>query len=126
MRTDAQRMAAYERRMLSTQIDPVLLVKNAAACVNFGAYTIDFVPNQTQMRVLLSDAGILPVKFGAYEAFHGKLYHLTKVCTGPALVAAAQILIDVWSDAGHLGAGAAVLLAQIAGDVYHITLLGTP
>jgi hypothetical protein len=126
MRTDAQRIAKYNARMLSSIVDPVLAAVNQKACENFSTYIIDFYPNQTQMRALLSVAGILPVKFGAYEAYHGELYHLTKVCTGASLVAAASNLIDKWSDTQHLGAGAATLLAQIAEDVYHIVISGTP
>jgi hypothetical protein len=112
--------------MLSTEIDPVLAVVNAAAALNFETYVNDFVPNQIALRTLLSDAGILPIFFGAYEAYHGELYHATKVSTGLSLVAAAQILIDKWSDTQHLGAGASVLLTFIATDIYHIVFLGTP
>jgi metal-dependent HD superfamily phosphatase/phosphodiesterase len=126
MRTSAQRIARYNARMLSTQIDPTLAAVNAKACENFSTYVIDFVPNQTQMRALLSAAGILPVKYGAYEAFHGKLYHLSKVCSGPALLAATQILVDKWSDTQHLGATASTLLMQIADTVYHVAGLSTP
>ena len=126
MKTDAQRIAHYNARMLSTIVDPVLAAVNAKACVNFGTYVMDFYPNQVQTRTLLSAAGILPVKFGAYEAYHGELYHLTKVCEGPALIAAVTNLIDVWSDTQHLGAGAAPLLTEIAEVVYHIVFLSTP
>jgi hypothetical protein len=126
MKTDAQRIAHYEARMMSTQIDPVLAAVNAKACQNFATYEIDFYPNQVALRNLLSAAGILPVKYGAYEAYHGELYHMSKVCQGDALVAAATILIDKWKDTAHLGAGAGVLLAQIATDIYHIVFIGTP
>jgi hypothetical protein len=126
MRTCAQRIAKYKARMLSTLVDPVLASISAMAVENFTTYAVDFVPNQTQMRGLLSAAGILPVKFGGYEAFHGELYHLTKVCTGHSLALAANILVSKWSDTQHLGAGATVLLAQIAADVYHIVIIGTP
>jgi hypothetical protein len=126
MKTDAQRIAKYNARMLSTLIDPVLSAVNAKACENFASYIIEFYPNQVATRTLLSAAGILPVKYGAYEAYHGELYKLTKVCDGPALIAAVQILIDKWSDTQHLGAGAAALLAQIAQTVYHVYLSGTP
>jgi hypothetical protein len=112
--------------MLSSLVDPTLSAVNTLACANFGTYITEFYPNQEAMRTLLSAAGIHPVKYGAYEAYNGELYHLSKVCSGPALVAAVQILIDKWSDTQHLGAGAATLLAEIAQTVYHVVLSGTP
>lgn len=126
MRTDAQRIAHYNARMLSSLIDPVLAAVNTKACENFSIYIIEFYPNQVQMRGLLSAAGILPVKWGAYEAFHGELYHLSKVCSGDAFVAAVTGLVDKWSDTQHLGAGAIALLNQIAETVYHVSGLSTP
>ena len=126
MKTDAQRIDHYNARMLSSNIDPVLTAVQAKAGVNFAAYETDFYPNQLALRGLLSAAGIMSVKFGAYEAFHGKLYHLSKVCTGPALVANVQALIDTWSDSAHLDTGAAVLLTEIANVIYHVFVGGTP
>lgn len=126
MRTDAQRIARYEARMLSSLIDPTLAAVNAKAAVNFATYATDFYPNQVALRALLNAAGILPIKFGAYEAFHGQLYKLSRTCAGPSLAAAAAILIDKWSDASHLGAGAIALLTQVANDIYHVSGLSTP
>lgn len=126
MKTDAQRIAHYEARMVSSNIDPVLAAVNAKAAVNFGTYITDFYPNQVALRALLNAAAILPVKFGAYEAYHGELYKLSKVCAGPSFAAAVAILVDKWSDTQHLGAGAATLLNQIAEDIYHVSGLGTP
>ena len=126
MRTTLQRSAKYQARMLSSLLDPVIAAVNAAAAVNYETYVNDFVPNQVALRVHLSDAGIMPIEFGAYEAYHGELYHLSKVCSGASLQASAQALIDKWSDTAHLGAGASTLLAEIASDIYHILLLGTP
>ena len=126
MRTAQQRIAKYTARMVSSLLDPVVAAVNAKACQNFTTYVVDFVPNQSQLRVILSAAGILPVKFGAYEAYHGELYHLSKVCSGPSLVAAASILVDKWSDTQHLGIGSEGLLMQIATDIYHVVFIGTP
>jgi hypothetical protein len=126
MKTEAQRRAHYEARMLTTLIDPTLSATSAKQAENYAAYLLDFYPNQVQMRTLLSAAGILPMRFGAYEAFHGELYHLYRVCTGDSLVNAAVILIDKWSDTAHLGAGAVTLLNQICTVVYHIAFPGTP
>ncbi len=126
MKTAARRIASYNARMLSTLVDPTLAAVNAKQVANFEAYVMDFYPNQVQMRTLLSAAGIHPVKYLAYEAYGGELFHLTKVCSGAALVAATEILTDKWSDTAHLGAGASVLLTQIAKVVYHVVISGSP
>jgi hypothetical protein len=126
MKTSAQRIDHYNARMLSTLLDPVLSAVNAKAAENYSSYVIDFYPNQVAVRGLCSAAGILPVKFGAYEAYHGELYHLSKVCTGDSFVSAVAILVAKWADTQHLGAGAATLLNQIAEDVYHVSGLSTP
>ena len=126
MKTDSQRIDHYNARMLSSNIDPVLSAVQAKAGVNFASYIVDFYPNQLTLRGLLSDAGLMTATFGAYEAFHGELYHLTKVCTGASLLANVQVLIDKWSDTQHLGGTATVLLTKIAQDIYHVFLGGTP
>jgi hypothetical protein len=126
MKTAAQRIAKFEARMLSSLLDPTLAAVSAKAQVNYTAYIMDFYPNQLALRGYLSGAGILPVKYGAYEAYHGELYHLSKVCTGDAFVAAVGILVAKWADTQHLGAAAATLLNQIAEDIYHVSGLSTP
>jgi hypothetical protein len=126
MKTDSQRAAHYNARMLSSSLDPTVAAVNAKAAQNYTTYIVDFYPNQVALRGLLSAGGIMPVKFAAYEAFHGKVYHASKVCSGTALVAVCTALIDVWSDVQHLGPSAATLLGQICTDIYHVNFLGTP
>jgi hypothetical protein len=126
MKTSAQRISKYNARMLSTLLDPTLAAVNAKAAENFSSYVIDFYPNQVALRALLGAAGILPVKYGAYEAYHGELYHLSKSTLGDAFAAAVTILVAKWADTQHLGASAGTLLNQIAADLYHVSGLSTP
>lgn len=126
MKTEAHRVAAYNARMQSSLVDPTLSAKNQLQKDSFATYVADFYPNQVAMRAILSAAGINRVSIGAYEAYHGELYHATKVVEGDALVAAATDLITKWSDTHHLGATAAATLTLIATDVYHIVFPGTP
>jgi len=125
MRTTAQRIAAYNARMLSSLIDPVLSAVNAAAIENFSAYVIDFVPNQVALRVILNDEGVDLIDVAAYEAFHGELYGLSKRFAGPALQAAYCILVAKWADTAHLGAAAQAILERIGLDIYTLTGCGT-
>lgn len=122
MRTDSQRKAAYEARMLSTLLDPTGAAVVAKAIANYNAYADDFVPKQLQLRGILNDQapGSTDV-YAAFEAFHGELYHLSKVCAGPSLVKSAGFLTIKWSDASHL-AGHLALLKTIALDLYSITI----
>jgi hypothetical protein len=126
MRTLQQRIKKYQARALSSLIDPVLLTVNAQQLENFTAYEIEFYPNQVQLRVLLDGAGLMPIDYAAYEAYHGELFHICKHFSGPSAVLAKNALVDKWSDAQHLGAGAATLLNQIAEVIYHFEHEGTP
>jgi hypothetical protein len=42
MKTDAQRIAHYNARMLSSLVDPTLSAVNTMAVENFSAYATDF------------------------------------------------------------------------------------
>lgn len=125
MRTTAQRIAAYEARMLSSLVDPVLSAVNAAAVENFTAYATDFVPNQEAVRAILNDEGVDVITVAGYEAFHGELYHLSKQFAGPLLQAAYCILVAKWADTAHLGAAAQAVLERIGLDVYTLDACGT-
>ena len=126
MRTAAQRIAKYRARMVSSCIDPTLSAINAAQLANYTQYLLDFYPNQVQLRNLLDAAGLQPIEYGAYEAYHGELYGLTKRFSGASLVAAKETLVAKWSDTQHIGSAAATLLNQIADVVYHITSESSP
>lgn len=126
MRTTAQRKASYLARMLSTLIDPTLSAVNAKMIDNFNAYIDDFVPNQVATRAILSEEGVSVIEIAAYEAYHGTLYHLSKVVTGPALQTAFEDLVTQWSATARLGAGAATILTRIGVDVYHLDAPATP
>lgn len=123
MRTASQRIAKYEARMLSTQIDPVLSAVNLQQISNFTSYVQDFYPNQLQLRVILNALPIPTDKFAAFEAFHGELYHLSKVAQGLALQTAASALYGKWVLTAFLGPTHAATLSKIALDIYAIVIL---
>jgi hypothetical protein len=123
MRTAAQRIAKYNARMLSSLIDPTLSAVNAAQQANYQAYVEDFYPKQVQLRNLLSGYSMPTPMIAGFEAFHGELFHLSKVCTGTLLTAAATVLVTKWSDSAHLGAGNAAVLKAIALDIYGLTIV---
>ena len=118
MKTDAQRIAHYNNRMLSTIVDPVLAAVNSKAAANYGTYVTDFYPKQLALRAILAALPIPTTAYAAYEAYTGELYHLSKVCTGPALAFNAQILKVKWASAPFLGPTAGPALIQIALDLF--------
>lgn len=121
MRTANQRIQKYLARMVSTQLDPTLASVNAQQLENFSTYVLDFYPNQVQTREILDAAGLQPIAYGGYEAYHGELYALTKRFSGASLQAAYETLVAKWIDTMHLGAAAETLLREIALVVYHIS-----
>lgn len=125
MRTTAQRIAAFEARMLTSIIDPVLSAVAALATTNYAAYVNDFVPKQVALRVILNDEGVPVIDFGPYEAFHGELYSLNSKFAGPTLQAAFCILVAKWADTAHLGAAAQPILERIGADIYTLEACGT-
>ena len=125
MKTTAQRIAHYNARMLSSLVDPTLSAVSTLAQANFAAYVNDFVPNQVALRAILNDEGVPVIDVGAYEAFHGELYHLSQSYSGPALQAAFCILVAKWADTAHLGASAQAILERIGADIYTLDACGT-
>ena len=126
MKTSAQMQTAYQARMLSSLIDPTLSARVASQVANFNAHVNEFTPNRVAMRAILSEEDVPIIKIAAYEAFHGSLFHLSKVATGPALQTAFENLVTQWSSTPRLGAGAATILTRIGVDVYHLDAFGTP
>lgn len=122
MKTLQQRIAHYDARMQSSLIDPVLTARNAAAVANFTTYAVDFYPKQQALRAILVATATPTSDYAAYEAFHGKLYHLSKTTSGLGLVTVATVLIAYWKAPARLGAGAEATLKLIAGTIYAIVI----
>jgi len=93
MRTDAQRIAAYNARMLSSLLDPTLSAVQTMAVANYAAYSTDFYALQVQLRALLDGFGIAPAAYFGYEAFNGEMYHLSKVSSGASAIVGGTALV---------------------------------
>lgn len=120
MRTAQQRIAAYEARMVSSLIDPVLTAVNAKAVDAFTTYELDFYPKQVKLRQILDAIGVVPIHFGPYEAFHGEIYKLSKVTSGPTAIAQATILVAKYTSL--IGPAATARLKLICSDIYSIVV----
>lgn len=120
MRTAQQRIDAYNARMVSSQIDPVLTAVNQKAVDNFTAYEMDFYPNQVKLRTYLNNIGVVPIHFGPYEAYHGEIYKLSKTTAGATAIAQAAILVAKYTSL--IGPAAEARLKAIADDIYSIVV----
>lgn len=118
MKTDAQRIAHYNARMLSSLIDPTLSAMQTAAVGNFAAYTTDFYPKQQQLRTLLDGWGISTPVYFHYEAFNNEMYHISKVASGPSAVLMATALVAKYVSMFLVAAN----LKEICLTVYSITV----
>lgn len=87
MRSAAQRIAAYDARMQSSQIDPALTAMNAQQMANYAAYVADWYPLQQTLRGWLDAQGFSGSVAFQYEALAGECYHAYTHFSGPAAVA---------------------------------------
>jgi hypothetical protein len=122
MRTAAQRIAKYNARMVSSQLDPVRAALAATQQANYLGYAQEFVPKQEALRILLNGFDIDPAQFVWYEAYNGELYHAWKTTAGASLIQAADAIAGRWAHASRLGTGALAHLTSIAKTVWSIDL----
>jgi hypothetical protein len=118
MRTDAQRIAAYNARELSSLVDPTLSAVQTMATENFAAYATSFYAKQVQLRALLDGYGIPTSQYFGYEAFNGEMYHLSRVASGASAVITATALVAKYVSMFLVAAN----LKEIAEDLYSITV----
>jgi hypothetical protein len=122
MRTAAQRIAKYNARMVSSQLDPVRAALVADQQANFLAYANEFVPYQQKLRVELAALGLDPAQFIFYEAWNGEMYHAFKTTSGASLIKAVGAINGRWAHASRLGVGVAATLKALALAVWDVVL----
>jgi hypothetical protein len=119
MKTDAQRIAHYNARMLSSLIDPTISQIQALAVANFGAYASAFYLKQQALRALLNGWGIATPLYFQYEAFNGEMYHVFRVAgSSPSAVVMATALVAKYVSFFLVAAN----LKEIALTVWGITV----
>lgn len=93
MRTASQRITAYNNRMTSSQIDPVLAAVNTVAKANFEAYAIDWVAKAQAVHNYLDNQGVNPLEYFMFNAFAGEIYHIEQHFQGAAAVSGASDMV---------------------------------
>jgi len=118
MRTDAQRIARYNARLLSSLIDPTLSAMFTQQKANFASHASAFYIKQQALRVIINAQAIPPWAVFGIEAFHGELYKYSKQYAGAMLDLRALMLCNKWGDVAHLGVALRPLLVDISLALY--------
>jgi hypothetical protein len=100
MRSAAQRIAAYNARMQSSQIDPVLTAMSTQQQANFASYISQFYPFQVLLRDWMNADGIHGATAFQYEAFNGECYSAYRRFQGASLDDQVTVLVDKYEDLG--------------------------
>lgn len=118
MRTDSQRIAKYNARLLSSLIDPTLSGVFALQKANYAAHTSAFYIKQQALRVIINAQALPPWAVFGVEAFHGEMYKYSKQYAGAMLDLRALMLCNKWGDVAHLGVAWRPLLVDISLALY--------
>jgi len=118
MRTDAQRIAKYNARMLSSLVDPTLSAVNTLQKARYAAHASSFYIKQQALRVIINAQSLPPWAVFGVEAFNGEMYKYSKQYAGAMLDLRALMLCNKWGDASHLGAALRPLLVDISLALY--------
>ena len=118
MRTDAQRIAKYNARLLSSLIDPTLSAMSTLQKANYAAHASAFYTKQQALRVIINAQSVPPWAVLGFEAFNGELYKYSKQYAGAMLDLRALMLCNKWGDVAHLGVALRPLLLDISLALY--------
>ena len=118
MRTDAQRIAKYNARVLSSLIDPTLSAMFTQQKANYASHASAFYIKQQALRVIINAQAIPPWAVLGIEAFNGEMYKYSKQYAGAMLDSRALMLCNKWGDVAHLGVALRPLLIDISLALY--------
>jgi len=118
MRTDAQRIAKYNARLLSSLIDPTLSAMFTQQKANFASHASAFYIKQQALRVIINAQAVPPWAVFGIEAFNGEMYKYSKQYAGAMLDLRALMLCNKWGDVAHLGVALRPLLVDISLALY--------
>lgn len=100
MRSAAQRIDAYNARMVSSLVDPVLTAMETQQQANFAAYVSDYFPYQVALRAWLDSQTLYGSDAFQFEAFNNELYSAHRRFSGAAEIAMFTVLVDKYEDWG--------------------------
>lgn len=115
MRSAAQRIAAYNARTQSSQIDPTLTAMNAQQQANYAGYVADWYPKQVLLRDWLNLSGFGSTVVFKYEALAGECYAVDVRFAGPTAIAYAAALKVKYTALGLNGVDISAMLLAVFG-----------
>lgn len=119
MRSAAQRIDAYNNRMVSSLIDPVLTAVESQQQANYAGYMADYFPYQVALRAKLDTLTWSGSQVFAAEAFNNELYSTHRRFSGTAEIGMFTVLVDKYEDLGL----ARVVLVDICLSVYGVIVV---
>lgn len=119
MRSAAQRIDAYNARMVSSQIDPVLTAVETQQQANFAGYIAEFYPFQVALRAFFDATPGAGVNAFGYEAFNNEVYSAYRRFSGAAFNTMVTTLADKYESLGLTRAH----LVSIALNVWSIVIV---
>ena len=117
MRSAAQRIAAYDARMQSSQIDPTLTAMNALQMANYAGYVADWYPLQVNLRAWMDALPVAPVNAFIWEACAGEGYAIYRRFSGGSALAQAVTLKAKYVSLGLNGANVSAMMLAVFGWV---------
>jgi hypothetical protein len=117
MRSDQQRIDAYNAGVAPTTVSLKIAARMAQAKTNFAGATNDLVAHQLATAQVLDAAGIVGLMRGRYQAYSNRLHKITNNFYGLAATNMAQLEHDKWESVCQ-----DVILISIALVVYGITV----
>lgn len=113
MRSEAQRVAAYNARMQSTQVDPVLTAVNAAQMASFAAYVAEWYPMQVSLRAWMDALPVAPVNAFIWEACAAESYAIYRRFSGGSALAQGTTLKAKYVSLGLGGANVSAMMLAV-------------
>lgn len=100
MRTAQQRIDAYNARMQSSQIDPVLTAVNAVQQARHTSHVTAFYPKQLLLRDYMNLNGYYGNGAFKLEAYNGECYAISRSFEGPAAIVQCAVLVAKYTSLG--------------------------
>lgn len=113
MRSAAQRIAAYEARMASSQIDPVLTAMNALQIANFNGYVAEWYPMQVSLRAWMDALPVAGVNAFKWEACAAEGYAIFRRFSGASALAQGTTLKAKYVSLGLNGANVSAMMLAV-------------
>jgi len=121
MRTDAERIAAYNSKSTPTTVALIVTAQLPGMKAGFASLAGDIVAKETAIQAQLNALGLPTIQYPFYLNFGRELWSLGKRgISGTTLITMAQSLVDKYTRYGLIGD----ILKAIALEIFQLDLSG--